>query len=186
VEHVGERDRSGAQIREYQRMRDRSSAWPGRRPRGRALAWPRRMQERHSVAFALRRQRTPGRRTRQTALWVRAPSWCHDRVTDHRGHPRVPMVRVVCPEVVRLRDDPRPPRARRQLLAAVLAAVMLSTSPVLACPTCAEGIRREVQAGIFDGSFARNLALTTLPFGVLAGICAALHFGLPRRGARRE
>jgi hypothetical protein len=76
--------------------------------------------------------------------------------------------------------------ARRAIvIAALVAATMLWTGAVIACPTCSEGIRRAVRAGIFDGSFGQNLLLTMLPFGILAAISAALHLGLPRRGARR-
>lgn len=72
-----------------------------------------------------------------------------------------------------------------------LGALWLSTAPALtalllspdtgACPTCAAGIRAQVHAAIFDGSFAANLAMTALPFGVLAAILAAILVGPPWR-----
>jgi hypothetical protein len=65
----------------------------------------------------------------------------------------------------------------------LLGAVLLSP-PASACPDCPEGIRRQVRAGIFDGSFAENVALLALPFGVLAAITAAIHAGLPNRRRR--
>jgi hypothetical protein len=53
-----------------------------------------------------------------------------------------------------------------------------------ACPACAAGIRAQVRAAIFDESFARTLAMTALPFGVLAAITAAIFFGLLGRRSR--
>ncbi|MFT3769790.1 MAG: hypothetical protein QM820_30505 [Minicystis sp.] len=58
---------------------------------------------------------------------------------------------------------------------------LLLPFPAEACPDCAEGIRAQVRAGIFDGAFARNLVTAALPFAVFAGITAFLHFG-PSRG----
>jgi hypothetical protein len=63
----------------------------------------------------------------------------------------------------------------------LLAAAMLPSSVAWACPDCEEGIRRQVRAGIFDESFAQNVVMAALPFGVFAGITAAIHFGVPRR-----
>ncbi len=68
----------------------------------------------------------------------------------------------------------------------LLAAVTLQPSITWACPDCAEGIRRQVRAGIFDESFAENVGLAALPFGVLAGITAVIHFGAPRRRRQHE
>ncbi len=66
----------------------------------------------------------------------------------------------------------------------LLAGAMLLSSGAWACPECAEGIRKQVRAGIFNETFAQNLAMAALPFGVLAGITAVLHAGLPRRRQR--
>jgi hypothetical protein len=63
----------------------------------------------------------------------------------------------------------------------LVTAALLLPLGAQACPDCAEGIRREVRAGIFDATFAQNLGMAALPFGVLAGITAAIHAGLPRR-----
>lgn len=65
----------------------------------------------------------------------------------------------------------------------LLTALLLSPDSQ-ACPACAAGIRAQVRAAIFDGSFPGTLAMTALPFGVLAAITAAIFFGLlGRRGS---
>jgi hypothetical protein len=69
----------------------------------------------------------------------------------------------------------------RSVSITVLLSAMLLSPGARACPDCAEGVRRQVRAGIFDEAFARNLAVTALPFGVLAGITAAIHLGAARR-----
>jgi hypothetical protein len=66
----------------------------------------------------------------------------------------------------------------------VLLAAVLMSPPAGACPDCPEGIREQVRAGIFDGTFAENVAMAALPFGVLAAITAAIHGGLPNRRRR--
>ena len=77
-------------------------------------------------------------------------------------------------------------RARRRLVSSsgMLLAGMLLASGAWGCPDCAEGIRRQVRAGIFDAGFGRNLGMAALPFGVFAGITAAIHFGVPGRRRR--
>ena len=45
---------------------------------------------------------------------------------------------------------------------------------------CESETGQEVRDGLFDGQFTRNLAAVLLPFPVLIGIVAAIHF-LPRR-----
>lgn len=47
--------------------------------------------------------------------------------------------------------------------------------PALACPVCHGETGRLVRAGIFDGDFFVNVALTLLPFPFLAGIVAIVH-----------
>jgi hypothetical protein len=66
----------------------------------------------------------------------------------------------------------------------LLAAATLHSSLTWACPDCPEGIRRQVRAGIFDDTFAQNLGMAALPFGVFAGVTAAIHFGGPGRRRR--
>lgn len=60
-----------------------------------------------------------------------------------------------------------------------------SLTPAWGCPHCSEGIRKQIQAGIFNDQFIANVGITALPFAVLAGIVIAIHkwpFGIgPRR-----
>ncbi len=49
-----------------------------------------------------------------------------------------------------------------------------------ACPLCDSDRAEEVRAGLFDDQFARNLAASVLPFTLLAGLVAAVHFGGPK------
>ena len=51
------------------------------------------------------------------------------------------------------------------------------------CTVCDGGTGQRVRAGILDGDLARNLAATLLPFGVMLGVVAVIHFGGPRRHA---
>jgi hypothetical protein len=67
---------------------------------------------------------------------------------------------------------------------ALLALAMLLSPQAQACPDCPEGIRKQVHAGIFDGTFVQNLVMAALPFSLLGGITAAIHFGVP--GRRRQ
>lgn len=69
-------------------------------------------------------------------------------------------------------------------LTTLLAALLLPLK-ARACPDCAEGIREQVHAGIFDETFARNLIMMALPFGVLAAITAAILVVPPVRRRRR-
>jgi hypothetical protein len=63
--------------------------------------------------------------------------------------------------------------------AAVVATVAAWAGPAPACPLCGTDTGRQVRAGIFGDDFGRNLLLTVLPFAVLLGIVALIHFGLP-------
>ncbi len=71
----------------------------------------------------------------------------------------------------------------RLALAYAFACALLSPTLASACPDCPEGVRRQVRAGIFDDTFAQNLAIAALPFGVLSGILAAMALGQRRRHA---
>lgn len=64
---------------------------------------------------------------------------------------------------------------------AVVVFVSVVAPSAIGCPDCPEGIRRQVNAGIFDGAFIRNVAAAALPFGVLAAIGAAVHAGAGAR-----
>jgi hypothetical protein len=78
-------------------------------------------------------------------------------------------------------------KSRRAISLPSLAALttLLLAPGARACPLCAAGLRAQVHAAIFDGSFAETLAMTALPFGVLAAILAAILAG-PRRGRGRR
>ncbi len=62
---------------------------------------------------------------------------------------------------------------------ALAGAVFLSASSASACPLCHTETGEKVRAGIFDDEFARNVLVTLLPFPVLAGLVALIHFGFP-------
>lgn len=73
--------------------------------------------------------------------------------------------------------------SRLLLILIVLLVLALHASAARACPYCESDVGREVAAGIFDGEFAINLVKTLLPFPVLLGLVAAVHFGAwPARG----
>ncbi len=62
---------------------------------------------------------------------------------------------------------------------------LAAPAPALACPDCAEGVRRQVRAGIFDAGFGTNLAAMALPFAIFGAVTALIHGGSPRaRGGR--
>lgn len=61
-------------------------------------------------------------------------------------------------------------------LAAVIGALLRAT-PALACPLCESENGERVRAGIFDADFGYNLLAMALPFSVLLGIVALIHFG---------
>ena len=74
----------------------------------------------------------------------------------------------------------RPPVSARCAAFAVGAWISLSTATAsFACPVCHTETGVEVRAGIFDEQFAKNVALTLIPFPVLVGVVAVIHFGLP-------
>ncbi len=77
----------------------------------------------------------------------------------------------------------RPTVLRMLLLLAVLTppGAALAFAPMAsACPFCGSRTGEQVKAGIFNEDFGYNLSLTLLPFPILLGIVALIHFGLPR------
>ena len=68
---------------------------------------------------------------------------------------------------------------RRLVLTLTLLCSAVSAS---ACPVWDSATGKEVRAGIFGNDFARNLLAVVLPFAAVAGVAAAVHFGLPLRG----
>lgn len=75
--------------------------------------------------------------------------------------------------------------ARHRFLTAVsLAAIAAAAPPARACPLCDTGTGQRVRAGIFRDDFAANAARTLLPFPLLAGLVALVHYGPWGRGGR--
>lgn len=58
--------------------------------------------------------------------------------------------------------------------------IALGVGPVRACPFCASETGRRVRAEVFNADFGTNLLATLLPFAVLLGLTALIHFGPPR------
>lgn len=64
-----------------------------------------------------------------------------------------------------------------------LAVVAVWAPAAAACPYCESDVGREVAAQIFNNEFAINAAMTVLPFPLLLGLVAAVHFGGAPAGA---
>ena len=54
------------------------------------------------------------------------------------------------------------------------------TTTAMACPLCDTGTGERVRAGIMDGNGGVGLVATLLPFAVVLGVTAVIHFGPPR------
>ena len=65
------------------------------------------------------------------------------------------------------------------MLPSILIWAVLAPQRLLACPYCGSEVSDRVWAGIFNGDFWLNAALTLLPIPVLLAIVALIHFGLP-------
>jgi hypothetical protein len=77
---------------------------------------------------------------------------------------------------------PTPARLFRTALLPAL--LLLPAAAADACPVCQSETGKQVRAGIFNADFGSNLLAISLPFPVLLGVAAALHFGFrPREGA---
>jgi hypothetical protein len=61
----------------------------------------------------------------------------------------------------------------------LLAVLSPAAGRASACTVCDGGTGRQVRARILDGDFGTNLIATLLPFALLAGVVAAIHFGWP-------
>jgi len=59
---------------------------------------------------------------------------------------------------------------------------------VLACPVCESSNGRLVRAGIVGEDLGSSLVATTLPFLVILGVTAAIHFGwrMPRAARKNR
>lgn len=76
----------------------------------------------------------------------------------------------------------KPPRLLRAAL--LLGLLVLPVVAADACPVCESETGKEVRAGIFNKDFGSNLLVTLLPFPLVLGIAAALHFGFtPKKEA---
>ena len=56
-------------------------------------------------------------------------------------------------------------------------------SGALGCPVCDTGAGDQVRAGILDENFGRTLLTVLLPFPILLGVVALIHFGGSRHAA---
>ena len=63
-------------------------------------------------------------------------------------------------------------------------AMVLAAAPARACPVCRTGTGRQVRAGIVGDDLGPGVLATVLPFAVVAGVTAAIHFG--GRGRERS
>ena len=74
-------------------------------------------------------------------------------------------------------------------LVAVLLFILAASPLAVGCPVCDTGTGEQVRAGIADGNLGLNLAAVLLPFAVVLGVAAVIHFGLPaarNKHARRD
>jgi len=65
-------------------------------------------------------------------------------------------------------------------------ALACASVPVAACPVCDTGTGEQVRAGILNEDFGRTLVAVALPFPILLGLVAAIHFGWPTRAPTAE
>jgi hypothetical protein len=70
------------------------------------------------------------------------------------------------------------------VVATVVQVVFASTA--YACPVCDTGTGEQVRAGILNGDFAATAATVLLPFPILLGVVAIIHFGWPARRRASE
>lgn len=70
----------------------------------------------------------------------------------------------------------KPARVRSAL---VVVLFLVCVSPAGSCPVCQSETGQRVRAGLFNDDFVSNLVQTLLPFPVLLGIIALIHFGVP-------
>lgn len=75
---------------------------------------------------------------------------------------------------------------RRLAVAAWAIALACASVPVVACPLCDTGNGEQVRAGILNEDFGRTLLAVALPFPILLGLVAAIHFGWPKRARTAE
>jgi hypothetical protein len=71
------------------------------------------------------------------------------------------------------------------ILMTVLVVQSATASTSTACPVCDTGTGEQVRAGILDENFGSTLLTVLLPFPIVLGVVAMIHFGLPRPGCAR-
>ena len=77
------------------------------------------------------------------------------------------------------------PQCRWSVLASI--AVQLTVaSTARACPVCDSGTGEQVRAAILNENFAATAATVLLPFPILLGVVALIHFGWPARRRASE
>jgi hypothetical protein len=59
-------------------------------------------------------------------------------------------------------------------------------APARACPVCNTDAGAQVRAGLTDANLATGALAVLLPFLILSGIAAAIHFGLPRSRSNHD
>ena len=67
---------------------------------------------------------------------------------------------------------------RNPIIMSVLA-VLAAASTAIACPVCDTDTGQQVRAGILDENFGSTLVTVLLPFPILLGVVAMIHFGWP-------
>lgn len=59
----------------------------------------------------------------------------------------------------------------------IAGAIVLAASEALGCPVCDSNTGQQVRAGVFDDDLPFNTLAAMLPFAILLGIVAVVHFG---------
>jgi hypothetical protein len=68
-------------------------------------------------------------------------------------------------------------------MALMVLGLALLAGSASACPVCATDTGQAVRQGIFDGHFAANVLLMSLPFAIFIGIAVTLYYGFAGRGS---
>ena len=72
---------------------------------------------------------------------------------------------------------------RWTMQAMLVVAQLAFASSAVACPICNTSAGDQVRAGILDENFGGTLVAVLLPFPILLGFVALIHFGWPSRRA---
>jgi hypothetical protein len=63
---------------------------------------------------------------------------------------------------------------------------ILFASSAWSCPVCDSDTGQQVRAAIVDRDIGLNIVATLIPFAVVLGVTALIHFGGPRRKRERD